>query len=71
MNLFDDIVANPNEYHIDTLVAHGVKVPADHPQGCAARVSADCTGRGTAYAGRCLPCDFALAAQEEMMADYY
>jgi len=67
--LHDDVRANPNTYHIDTLAAHGVAIPADHPQvtrsTCSLNRSADCTGEGTAYQGACLPCDLDLAAEEE------
>ena len=66
--LHDDVVANPNDYHVDTLAHHGVMLPTDHPQRaeiippCASGRSADCTGEGTAYAGRCLPCDLDASA---------
>lgn len=70
--LHEDVVANPGEYHIDTLAYHGVTIPANHPQygwtPCASGISSDCTGEGSAYAGRCLPCDLELAAREEWAA---
>lgn len=64
-----------SDEHVDVAIYEGgtFTVPADYRiritetvATCAAKVSADCTGEGTAYAGRCLPCDFDLAAHEEM-----